>query len=110
MVNHFFIRTQHGWMRFLLIACLVMLSFVTMTSRVEIAHAANCTLQNPIVSAGQDPSVWYANGLYYLVQTGEPDENSIWIRAAATLVVTAIFFWHTLHEKTTTYRHRLGPA
>ncbi len=85
MVNHFFVRTQRLVMRFLLIACLVMISFVTMTSQVETAHAAACTLQNPIVSAGQDPSVWYANGLYYLVQTGEPDENSIWIRAAATL-------------------------
>lgn len=45
------------------------------------AHAA-CSLQNPIIT-GADPSLWYANGLYYLVQSD--GSSSISLRAASTL-------------------------
>ncbi|HEY4384768.1 MAG TPA: family 43 glycosylhydrolase, partial [Ktedonobacteraceae bacterium] len=67
--------------RFGLAACLALLVVVSISKSTPKAYAA-CTLQNPIVSPGQDPSIWYANGLYYLVQsTG----GSIELRAAANL-------------------------
>jgi GH43 family beta-xylosidase len=50
-------------------------------AKTHVAQAA-CSLHNPLVSQGQDPSIWYANGLYYLVQS---DGRSIWIRAASSL-------------------------
>jgi GH43 family beta-xylosidase len=47
------------------------------------AQAATCSLHNPVVSAGADPSVWYRNGNYYLVQSD--GNRSINLRASATL-------------------------
>ncbi|GHO49279.1 family 43 glycosylhydrolase [Ktedonospora formicarum] len=60
---------------------LIMVILAAAGSGTPQAHAA-CTMQNPIVSPGQDPSIWYANGLYYLVQS---DGTSIWIRASTNL-------------------------
>ena len=48
-----------------------------------VAHAAGCTLHNPIIGAGADPSVWYGNGLYYLVQSD--GVRSINLRASSTM-------------------------
>src|SRR5437016_6576045 len=65
-----------------LIFCLILVAVpAAFISKVPSAYAA-CTLQNPIVSPGQDPSIWYANGLYYLVQS---ENGGIWLRAAPTL-------------------------
>ncbi|MFF9647258.1 glycoside hydrolase family 43 protein [Kitasatospora aureofaciens] len=46
------------------------------------AWAAGCSLDNPIAT-GADPSLWYANGKYYLVQSD--GAASINLRAASTL-------------------------
>ncbi len=50
---------------------------------VPAASAASCTLTNPIVSSGADPSIWYGNDLYYMVQSD--GDRSINLRASATL-------------------------
>jgi len=65
-----------------LAAGLALLSLSPGIGPVQHARAA-CSLQNPIVSAGADPSIWYANGLYYLVQSD--GNRSINLRAASTL-------------------------
>lgn len=51
------------------------------------AQAAACTLSNPIVRDGADPSVWYRNGTYYLVQSVNPASgpSTIVLRASSTL-------------------------
>jgi GH43 family beta-xylosidase len=65
-----------------LVFCLILVAVpVFFMGKASSAYAA-CTLQNPIVSPGQDPSIWYANGLYYLVQS---ENGGIWLRAASTL-------------------------
>ena|SRR5947207_14024759 len=64
-----------------LAACLTLLLVISVGKSVQQARAA-CTLQNPIVSPGQDPSIWYAHGLYYLVQS---KGGSILLRAAPNL-------------------------
>jgi hypothetical protein len=57
-----------------LIFCLILVAVLAaFVGNASSAYAA-CTLQNPIVSPRQDPSIWYANGLYYLVQN-EPLAN-----------------------------------
>ena len=43
---------------------------------------AACTLRNPIVT-GADPSVWYRNGTYYLVQSD--GANHIYLRASSNI-------------------------
>lgn len=52
------------------------------TATASTASVAACTLRNP-VGAGADPSVWYANGLYYLVQSD--GARSINLRSSATV-------------------------
>lgn len=47
------------------------------------AAASPCAIHNPIVAAGADPSVWYGNGLYYLVQSD--GYRSINLRSATTV-------------------------
>lgn len=52
-------------------------------ANVHAAAANACDLTNPIVAPGADPSIWYRNGTYYLVQS---DGNaSISLRASSTL-------------------------
>lgn len=62
------------------------LALVSLTPAATLGHpprvGAACSLRNPLV-AGADPSIWYANGLYYLVQSD--GNNHIMLRAASTL-------------------------
>lgn len=50
---------------------------------VAAAAATACAIRNPVVAAGADPSVWYGNGLYYLVQSD--GNRSINLRSSATI-------------------------
>ncbi len=74
-----------------LVFSLVLLATSVLVTPVRQVYAAphhtnaTCSLQNPIVSPGADPSVWYANNQYYLVQSNENAPNTISIRAASTL-------------------------
>ncbi len=68
--------------RYGLVACLALLLVIAIGSKLVPKAYAACTLQNPILSPGQDPSIWYANGLYYLVQS---DGQGIVIRAVSHL-------------------------
>src|SRR5690349_2034405 len=71
---------------------------LALCSLLPIVHAAPaaqaaCSLQNPLIT-GADPSLWYANGLYYLVQS---DGNSrITLRAASTLGGLSTATVHTI--------------
>jgi len=67
--------------RGLVVTALVFFSLTPVIGPLQRA-GASCSLRNPIVS-GADPSVWYANGLYYLVQSD--GNSSINLRAASTL-------------------------
>ncbi len=58
------------------------------------AHAVTCTLANPIVQGGADPSIWYANGMYYLVQSD--GAASINLRASGTLAGLGSATVHTI--------------
>jgi GH43 family beta-xylosidase len=66
--------------------CLIPGLAATGSSRSSIATtatAAGCVLKNPVVSAGADPSIWYRNSTYYLVQSD--GNRSINLRASTTL-------------------------
>lgn len=84
MINSHRQRRLSSLTLYRLAACLVLLTVFLLVSPVRQAFAA-CSLQNPIVSPGEDPSVWYANGLYYLVQASGSDGNTISLRAASNL-------------------------
>ncbi len=66
--------------RISLIIGLILVVMAIFVNKPQPAKAA-CTLLNPIVD-GSDPSIWYANGLYYLVLS---DTKTISMRAASTL-------------------------
>jgi GH43 family beta-xylosidase len=66
--------------RGLLAACLALLAALPGVAAPARVRAA-CSLQNPLIT-GADPSVWYANGTYYLVQS---DGTNIVLRAAPTV-------------------------
>jgi len=66
--------------RGLLAVCLALLAALPGVAAPARALAA-CSLHNPLIT-GADPSVWYANGLYYLVQS---DGTNIVLRAAPTV-------------------------
>jgi GH43 family beta-xylosidase len=44
---------------------------------------AACTLSNPVVTNGADPSIWYRNNTYYLVQSD--GNRSVNLRASSTI-------------------------
>lgn len=67
------------------------------------AAAANCTLRNPVVQAGADPSVWYRNGNYYLVQSD--GNRSINLRASMTLAGLGSAAPHTIWTSPTGTDH-----
>ncbi len=68
-------------LRGLLILCIFVTSALIVSSPIKTAQAA-CSLLNPIRS-GADPSIWYANGYYYLAQSD--GNNHIYLYAATTL-------------------------
>ncbi len=68
-----------------LILCLILFTGSAVVNPATHKAFAACSLQNPIVSSGEDPSIWYANNLYYLVQSNGSSGNTISIRAASTL-------------------------
>ncbi|MDQ1740417.1 MAG: hypothetical protein QOE53_2069, partial [Pseudonocardiales bacterium] len=63
--------------------CLIPGALVAGSDRASTAVAASCAMKNPVVSAGADPSVWYRNGNYYLVQSD--GARSINLRVSTTL-------------------------
>jgi GH43 family beta-xylosidase len=63
--------------------CLIPGAVVARSDRASTAVAATCTMKNPVLSAGADPSIWYRNGTYYLVQSD--GARSINLRASPTL-------------------------
>jgi GH43 family beta-xylosidase len=77
--------------RGLLAACLALLAALPGVAAPPRALAA-CSLHNPLI-AGADPSVWYANGSYYLAQS---DGTTIVLRAAPTVGGLASAAPHTV--------------
>src|SRR5215212_2513663 len=50
-----------------LLLCLLLI--VTLAAFAAPAYAIDCTFMNPLLPLGQDPSVVYHDGFYYLVQS-----------------------------------------
>lgn len=73
---------QRRWLSLIAAASAALWLSATGTA-VPVANAAGCSLHNPIVASGADPSVWYGNGLYYLVQSD--GAASINLRASSTM-------------------------
>ncbi len=64
------------------LGCIILaLTFLSLQTPSAV-NAVTCTYQNPLVERGQDPSVLYRNGVYYLVQS---EASGLTIRKSARL-------------------------
>src|SRR5436305_2234175 len=79
---HLILRASHRALHAILIACIATASLILVSSPPVQVQAA-CSLHNPVLVGGADPSVWFRNGNYYLTQSD--GNNKIYLRASATI-------------------------
>lgn len=81
------VRTPRRWRRTALRAAVASLIAAAVglvgQGSLSAVAAGPCAIRNPVVAAGADPSVWYGNGRYYLVQSD--GLSAINLRSSATV-------------------------